>query len=144
VIGPTVRRAAALDWFMSRPLAGERLGLFAGGDGLAPALDVAGAEVVEAPRPFGSAARIAVGAAPLTGFVLRSAAEVEALEEERGLPGLDPELRALCVGRAAADRARALGWARVELLEEHAGAEAIVAAIAGRGETCAAIAAREA
>jgi uroporphyrin-III C-methyltransferase/precorrin-2 dehydrogenase/sirohydrochlorin ferrochelatase len=144
VIGPTVRRAAALDWFMSRPLSGERIGVYAGADGLAHALDIAGAEVVEAPRPLGPAARVAIGAAPLTGWILRGADEVEALEEERGLPGLDADMRALCVGRAAAERARALGWARVEEIVEDAGTEAIVASIARRGDRSAATVAREA
>jgi hypothetical protein len=129
VIGPTVRRAASLDWFVSRPLAGERLGLFPGAAALAQALDLAGAEIVEAPRPLGPAARVAIAAAPLTGFLLRSAEEVEALEEERGIPGLDDEMRVLCVGRPAADRARTLGWARVEELQEGSGPEAVVAAI---------------
>jgi len=132
VIGPTVRHAATLDWFVSRPLSGERLGLFAPAGALGAALDAAGAEVVEAPRPLGAAARVAMGAAPLGGFVLRCADEVEALEDERGMPGLDAEVRAICVGRGAAARARALGWTRVIELEEGAGAEAVVAAVAER------------
>lgn len=144
VIGPTVRRAAALDWFVSRPLSGERLGVFARPDGLAQALDVAGAEVVETPRPLGPAARVAIGAAPLTGWILRGVEEVEALEEERGMPSLEPGVRAICVGRAAAERARALGWARVQELVEDAGPEAIVASIVHGEGRSAATAAREA
>jgi uroporphyrin-III C-methyltransferase/precorrin-2 dehydrogenase/sirohydrochlorin ferrochelatase len=144
VVGPTVRRAGALDWFMSRPLAGERLGLFAGQGGLAPALDLAGAEVVEAPRPFGGAARVAIGAAPLTGFILRGPDEVEALEEERGIPGLDAEVRALCVGRAAADRARALGWTNLDEIAAGTSSEEIVEAIASGAGRSSSGAAREA
>jgi uroporphyrin-III C-methyltransferase/precorrin-2 dehydrogenase/sirohydrochlorin ferrochelatase len=132
VVGPTVRHAAALDWFVSRPLSGERLGVFAPAAGLAEALDLAGAELVEVPRPLGAAARVVVGAAPLTGWVLRSAEEVEALDEERGLPAWDGEGRAFCLGRPAAERARALGFGNVVALEESAGPEAIVAAIAER------------
>ena len=138
VIGPTVRHAAVLDWFASRPLSGERLGIFAPAGGLGAALDVAGAELLETPRPLGPAARVVVGAAPLTGWLMRSARDVEALEEERALPGWDAEVRAWCLGPGAAERARALGWRHVLELEERAGPEAIVAAIAGRAPRAAA------
>jgi uroporphyrin-III C-methyltransferase/precorrin-2 dehydrogenase/sirohydrochlorin ferrochelatase len=132
VIGPTVRHAAALDWFVSRPLSGERLGVFAPTAELAAALDVAGAELVQTPRPLGPAARVVIGAAPLTGWVLRSAEEVEALEEERGMPGWDAEVRSYCLGRPAADRARALGWGHVVELAEGAEPAEVVAAVAAR------------
>jgi uroporphyrin-III C-methyltransferase len=132
VIGPTVRHAAALDWFASRPLSGERLGVFTPAGELSAALDVAGAELVQTPRPLGPAARAVIGAAPLTGWLLRSAEEVEALEEERGMPGWDAEVRSYCLGRPAADRARALGWAHVVEIAEGAAPEAIVAAVAAR------------
>jgi uroporphyrin-III C-methyltransferase/precorrin-2 dehydrogenase/sirohydrochlorin ferrochelatase len=144
VIGPTVRHAAALDWFASRPLSGERLGIFAPAGALGPALDVAGADVAEMPRPLGSAARAAIRAAPLTGFLLRSAEEVQALEEERGIAGWDPAARAICLGAAAAGRARALGWSGVVELAEGTGLEAIVDAIASRDVHAASGSAREA
>ena len=133
VIGPTVRHAAALGWFGSRPLSGERLGLFAtAGDGraaaLGAALEIAGAEVVEAPRPFGHAARVVVSAAPLTGFVLRTPEEVDALDDE---PGRGAELRAICLGPEAAARARALGWPHVVELAGCETPEDVVDAIAG-------------
>jgi len=133
VIGPTVRHAAALDWFASRPLSGERLGIFAPAGDLGPALDAAGAELLELPRPLGPAARVAIGAAPLTGVLLRSADEVDALEEELAVPGWDAETPAYCLGRAAAERARALGWRNVVELTDATDAEGIVAAVAGRG-----------
>ncbi|HEU4383474.1 MAG TPA: siroheme synthase CysG [Anaeromyxobacteraceae bacterium] len=138
VIGPTVRHAAALDWFSSRPLAGERLGVFAPASGLAPALDVAGAEVVEMPRPLTPAARVVIEAAPLTGWLLGSARDAEALEEERALPGWDPEVRVYCLGAEAAERARALGWRHVVELAEGAEPHAVVEAVAGRGQRAAA------
>jgi uroporphyrin-III C-methyltransferase/precorrin-2 dehydrogenase/sirohydrochlorin ferrochelatase len=137
VIGPTVRHAAALGWFGSRPLSGERLGLFAAGAGADPesaalglALELAGAEVVEAPRPLSHAARVVIAAAPLTGFVLRTPEEVEALDDE---PGRGAEVRALCLGPAAAARARALGWPRVVELAGCVSPEAIVAALSAGG-----------
>jgi uroporphyrin-III C-methyltransferase/precorrin-2 dehydrogenase/sirohydrochlorin ferrochelatase len=132
VIGPTVRHAAALDWFASRPLSGERLGVFGPAAELAPALDEAGAGLVEMPRPLTPAARVVIEAAPLTGWLLRSPRDVEALEEERSLPGWDPEMRAWCLGAPAAERARALGWMQVVELPEEAGPAAVVAAVAGR------------
>jgi uroporphyrin-III C-methyltransferase / precorrin-2 dehydrogenase / sirohydrochlorin ferrochelatase len=136
VIGPTVRHAAALDWFASRPLAGERLCLLAPAGALGPALDEAGAELLELPRPMGPAARVALGAAPLTGCILRSAEEVEAVEEERAAAGWEPEVGAYCLGRAAAERARELGWRVVEL-PEGAGAADVVAAVRGGGRAAA-------
>jgi uroporphyrin-III C-methyltransferase/precorrin-2 dehydrogenase/sirohydrochlorin ferrochelatase len=133
VVGPTVRHAAALDWFASRPLSGERLGVFAPAAELGPALDVAGADLVEMPRPLTPAARVVIGAVPLSGWLLRSAQEVEALEEERAVPGWHAEVRAWCLGPSAAERAHALGWRHVVELAEGAGPEAVVAAIADRG-----------
>lgn len=132
VVGPTVRHAAALDWFVSRPLSGERLGVFGPATELSAALDLAGAELIQTPRPLGPAARAVIGAAPLTGWLLRSADDVEAVEEERGIPGWDAEVRAYCLGRAATERARALGWAHVVELDEGATPDAIVAAVAAR------------
>jgi hypothetical protein len=131
VIGPTVRHAAALGWFASRPLSGERLGIFAPAGALGPALDLAGADLVEMPRPLGPAARVVIAAAPVAGWVLRSAAEVQALEEERAIPGWDPDARAFCLSAAAADRARELGWRHVVEIAG-AGPEAVVAAIGER------------
>ncbi len=144
VIGPTVRHAAALDWFASRPLSGERLGAFVPAAELGAALDLAGAERVEMPRPLTPAARVVIGAAPLTGFVLRSAEEVQALEEERGIAGWDAEVRAYCLGPSAAGRARALGWPNVIELAEGAGPEAIVDSIAAKTARTVLEAAREA
>ena len=132
VIGPTVRHAAALDWFASRPLAGQRLGIFAPAGALGPALDVAGAELVETPRPLTPAARVAIGAAPLTGWILRCAADVEALEEERALAGWDAAARACCLGPAAARRARELGWWSVVELDGRADPDVVVAAVTDR------------
>ncbi len=145
VIGPTVRHAAALDWFASRPLAGERLGIFAPAGALGPALDVAGAELVETPRPLTPAARVAIGAARLTGWILRSAADAEALEEERALAGWDAEARAYCLGPGVAQRARELGWWNVVELDGTAEPDAVVAAVtdrASRGELAASAPAR--
>jgi uroporphyrin-III C-methyltransferase/precorrin-2 dehydrogenase/sirohydrochlorin ferrochelatase len=142
VIGPTVRHAAALDWFAGRPLAGERLGVFAPAAELGPALDLVGADLLEIPRPLTPAARVVIAAAPVTGWLLRSAEDVEALEEERSLPGWDAEMRACCLGAEAAERAQALGWRNVVELGAGAGPGAVVAALADRAPRAACDAAR--
>jgi uroporphyrinogen III methyltransferase/synthase len=108
VIGPVVRHAAHLDWFTQRALFGHRLLVAFPAGSLRDALEVAGAEVVEVPLPLTPAARTAAFALPLTGFLLRSRHEVEALAEERGA-GPD-EVVAYCLAPEASQCARALGW----------------------------------
>ncbi len=141
VIGPTVHHASTLDWFTSRPLHGERIGVIA--DEAAPAaalvhaLDVAGAELIETPSPLSPAARVVMAAAPLTGWLLRNAEEVEALREERDTAGWNAEMNAYCLGSATVVRARALGWRNVIELAEGAAPEAVVAAIAARSQLAA-------
>jgi len=138
VIGPTVRHAAVLDWFTSRPLSGERIGVFATeaspAAALYDALDVAGAEVVSTTRPLTPAARVVLDVAPLTGWLFKSAEEVESIEEERGLPGWSADMHAYCLGAATASRARARGWRHVTELAEGMAPAAVIAAIASRIE----------
>lgn len=108
VIGPVVRHAEHLDWFTQRPLFGHRLLVASPAGSLRDALEVAGAEVVEVPLPLTAAARTAAFALPLTGFLLRSRPEAEALAAERGV-GPD-EVVAYCLAPEASRCARALGW----------------------------------
>ncbi len=114
VVGPTVRHAENLDWFGRQPLAGERLVLSAAASELARGLEAAGAEVVAVPSPMTPAARIVMGAAPLTGCVPRNPAEVEWLDEEREIAGWEESTVAWCLGSETAERARGLGWRRIE------------------------------
>jgi uroporphyrin-III C-methyltransferase/precorrin-2 dehydrogenase/sirohydrochlorin ferrochelatase len=132
VIGPTVRHAGTLNWFTSRPLSGKRLGIFAPAGELSAALDLAGADVLETPRPLTPAARVVLETAAPDCWILRSPEEVEALEDERALPSWNPEIRACCVGAAAAERARARGWRRVVELSSMSEVAAIIAAVAGQ------------
>ncbi len=138
VIGPTVRHAQRLDWFSARPLSGARLLLSAPGGTLGDALELAGAEVVEAPLPLTPAARVAVGALPLTGCIVRSPEEVDLLEEDRGGPGWEADTVCWCVGDAAAEKALALGWPSVERLAEDADVCDVVTRV-GRGRAGAAV-----
>jgi uroporphyrin-III C-methyltransferase/precorrin-2 dehydrogenase/sirohydrochlorin ferrochelatase len=117
IIGPTVRHAERLDWFGRRPLQGERLALVAPAGAMGEELELAGVEVVEVPLPLTPASRVVMGALPLSGCVLFTEDEVEALDEERNRLGWGPEVTAWCMSPEAADRARRLGWQRIVELD---------------------------
>jgi uroporphyrinogen III methyltransferase/synthase len=130
VIGSVVSHAGRLDWFAKQPLAGERLVLQSGEVQLAGALEAAGAEVIAAPTPLTPAARVVIGAAPLTGCILKTPAEVDWLDEEREGAGWERNPVAWCLGRMTARRARDLGWRSVLTIREEADPEAIASWIA--------------
>jgi uroporphyrin-III C-methyltransferase/precorrin-2 dehydrogenase/sirohydrochlorin ferrochelatase len=132
-IGPAVRHADRLDWFGVRPLLGERVLVPAPAAGMAEPLELAGVELVEVTLPVTEAARIVIGALPLTGCVLRSAEEAEALDEERDATGWGPAAKTWCLGPQAAARARDLGWPNVRELPENASGDDLTAALLGRG-----------
>lgn len=117
VIGPTVRHADLLNWAVRRPLAGERLAVPLRATDLQRQLEDAGAEVVAVPLPISPAARVVLGARPLTGCVVTSAAEVELFDEECHGSSDGTAWAGWCLGRDAAARARERGWPRVELVE---------------------------
>jgi hypothetical protein len=117
IIGPTVRHASRLNWFSRLPLAGERLVVSAGASSLTQALEAAGAEVVASPLPMTPATRVVIGSAPLTGCLVRNRAEVEWLDEEREGAGWDEGPVVWCLSDEAADRARELGWQRIQRID---------------------------
>lgn len=129
VIGPTVRHAARLDWFGQRPLAGERLVTTLASPALAAALEDAGADVVAVPSPVGPAARVVLGAQPLTGCVVASPAEVDLLDDERDGAGWSDATVGYCIGAATSARAAERGWRPVAELEEAEDAMSVVAGI---------------
>jgi uroporphyrin-III C-methyltransferase/precorrin-2 dehydrogenase/sirohydrochlorin ferrochelatase len=129
VIGPTVKHAERLNWYRLLPLAGQRLVVPHAHRRLVSALEQAGAEVVAVPLPVSPAARVVMGAASLTGCVVRSPAEVEALDEERSGPGWEGRVVAWCQGEATARRAEACGWRWVEPLADRLDSRAVVARI---------------
>lgn len=113
VIGPTVRHVEELDWFSERPLAGERLGMVAPAGELGEVLELSGAEVVEVPLPVTPAARVVLGALPLTGWVLRNADEIDALDEERDNPGWSETTVVWTLSLDASARAHGQEWRHV-------------------------------
>jgi uroporphyrin-III C-methyltransferase/precorrin-2 dehydrogenase/sirohydrochlorin ferrochelatase len=132
VIGPTVEHAERLDWVASLPLGRERIVVPASAADLVGALESAGAEVVGVPRPVTPAARVVMRALPLTGCVMRTRADVEALDEERdGLEWRDGA-RVWCLGPEAAERARSRRWPGVENLADGASGADLVERIRGR------------
>jgi uroporphyrin-III C-methyltransferase/precorrin-2 dehydrogenase/sirohydrochlorin ferrochelatase len=130
-IGPTVGHAETLDWFSRLPLAGHRLLLPASQSSLAGRLEAAGGEVVVLPMPATPAARIVMGALPLTACVVGSPAEVDWIDEERGGPGWGDEITTWCLGPEAALRATERGWKNVRELPTEIGDDELVAAVAG-------------
>lgn len=117
IIGPAVKYAENLGWFDKRPLFGERVVVAAPAGDLREVLELDGADVVEVPLPVTPAARIVMGALPLTGCIFRTSDEVDVLDEERDGPGWGTDVVAWCLSEKAAERARALGWQRVEVVE---------------------------
>ena len=120
-----------------RPLAGERLvdQRAAAGAGRGPG---GGGRRGRArcPRPVTPAARVVIGAAPLTGCVLRHARRRWTwLDEERGATGWEEDPVAWCLDGETAERARELGWRRVRTCAGPADAEEIVSRIAGQRTT---------
>jgi hypothetical protein len=116
----------------SLPLGRERIVVPASAADLVGALESAGAEVVGVPRPVTPAARVVMRALPLTGCVMRTRADVEALDEERdGLEWRDGA-RVWCLGPEAAERARSRRWPGVENLADGASGADLVERIRGR------------
>jgi uroporphyrin-III C-methyltransferase/precorrin-2 dehydrogenase/sirohydrochlorin ferrochelatase len=114
VIGPAVKYADKLDWFGRRPLRGERLVAVSSAGDISESLELAGVDVVEVPLPVTPAARVVMGALPLTGCIFRNADEVDALDEERDGQGWAVHMVAWCLHPDAAARARDVGWKQVE------------------------------
>ncbi|MFH1530616.1 MAG: siroheme synthase CysG [Pseudomonadota bacterium] len=118
IIGPVVRHANALDWFARRPLSGQRLVVVHPAGELGARLELAGAEVVEVPLPITPAARVVLGALPITACLLLRPEDVDGLDEERDGPGWDSSVvTAWCLDHGVAARAHTLGWRNVRELE---------------------------
>jgi uroporphyrin-III C-methyltransferase len=113
VIGQVVAHAAALESPRLRPLRGARIGLFAPGAALGEALQDAGADVLLAPDPLTAAARLVIGSAPLSGWIVRTPRELESLDGEPAAHGFLAGGSLWCVGAALAALARKRNWPKV-------------------------------
>lgn len=136
VIGPTVAHAEELQ-APPKPLRGARLALFAPAGDLGLAIEGAGASLLVAPAPLTAAARLVIGAAPLAGWIIRSADELAALEEARATHAFTVRGTLWCGTRTLAAQAQQDGFARVAELEQASPAETVAtlaAASAGTGE----------
>jgi hypothetical protein len=111
VIGQVVAHAEVLESSEPRPLRGERFGMFAPPSELSEALQDAGAEVLLAPAPLTAAARLVIGLAPLSGWIVRTERELDALDQERATTGFLAGIPLWCMGAVLADLARARNWA---------------------------------
>ncbi len=132
VIGPTGDHAERLDWFARRPLADQRLVVPEPAAPLAAGLEAAGAEVLRVSLPVRPAARVAMGALPLTGCVLSRPVEVELLDDERAAARWRGAPVAYCRGPEVAEHARRVRWPAVEELEKDADVPRLVARIVAR------------
>jgi uroporphyrin-III C-methyltransferase/precorrin-2 dehydrogenase/sirohydrochlorin ferrochelatase len=135
-IGATVAHADRLDWYGRMPLAGHRLLVPSTSCELADRLERAGAEVVRVPLPVSPAARVVMGALPLTGCLVTNRAEVEWLDEERGNSGWEDSLVAWCLGGEAEARARELGWPLIRRLDQGVDCDVLISEIASRTDPC--------
>ncbi len=117
VIGPTVGHQKRLDWFSCLPLGGQRLVVVGSHKELVHTLEEAGASVVAVPFPLTPAARVVMSALPLSGCVLASAAEVDALHEELDGPMWSDSAQRWCLGLETGERALDRGWRFVHTLE---------------------------
>jgi uroporphyrin-III C-methyltransferase len=113
VIGPVVAHAAEIEDPAQRSLQGARIAQFAPRSALTDALTDAGAEVLVTPGPLTSAARLVIGAAPLSGWIVRTVEEVEALDQERMANGLLARGTLWCLGAELAAFARQKKWLKV-------------------------------
>ena len=140
VVGSTVRHVRELDWFGSRPLAGTRLAIVSPAGELGEMLEASGAELVidimptllemtEVPLPVTPAARVVLGALPISGWVLRQADEVDAIDEERDNPGFTVDTVVWTLTPEATARARAREWRHIIEVPGRAPAKDVLTAI---------------
>jgi uroporphyrin-III C-methyltransferase/precorrin-2 dehydrogenase/sirohydrochlorin ferrochelatase len=113
VIGQVVAHAEALESPEPRPLRDARLGMFAPRSELSEAVQAAGAEVLLAPMPLTPAARLVIGLAPLSGWIVRSVGELDTLDREEVAHGTLAKVTLWCMDAALADLARKRNWQAV-------------------------------
>jgi uroporphyrin-III C-methyltransferase/precorrin-2 dehydrogenase/sirohydrochlorin ferrochelatase len=132
VIGPTAAHAAHLCWREGQPLFGQRIVIPPGGEAWREAFEDAGAEVVRLPFGMTPAARVVIGALPVTACLATSAADVDLFDAARGDAGFHEPLL-VSMHPEAARRGREVGFPRIVDLPSGAGPVEAVAALRGAG-----------
>lgn len=126
VFGPCVNYANRLEWFEGLPLFGERLLLACSlGEHFEP-LDLAGAEVVEFKMPVTEACRVVMNALPLSGCIVKTRDEIDALDDERYGGGWNTEMVAWCMTNEAEEQALKQGWRNVKRIPPGASSEVLI------------------
>jgi len=118
VIGQVVAHAEVLESASPGLLHGARFGMFAPRSELSEALQDAGAEVLLAPVPLTAAARLVLGSAPLSGWIVQSARELDAFEREKAAHEFLAEVTLWCMGGALASLARERSWPAVAEIDD--------------------------
>jgi uroporphyrin-III C-methyltransferase len=114
VIGQVVAHAEVLDSSRQGLLRGARFGLFAPRSLLSEALQDAGAEILLAPAPLTAAARLVIGSAPLSGWIVQTVGELGSLARERATNGLPGHATLWCADARLAAAAREQQWSSIE------------------------------
>lgn len=114
VIGQVVAHAEVLDSSRRGLLAGARFELFAPRSALSEALQDAGAQILLAPAPLTAAARLVIGSAPLSGWIVQTIGELDTLARERATNGLSGHTTLWCANAKLAAAAREQQWSSVE------------------------------
>jgi uroporphyrin-III C-methyltransferase / precorrin-2 dehydrogenase / sirohydrochlorin ferrochelatase len=110
VVGSVVAHADAIGPSAPTPLQGLRVGVYSPECKTALALRAAGAAVLVAPNPFTPATRLVLGASALSGWLVRSSAELRRLEHERATADFLAGTPLWCLEQQLADLARQRGW----------------------------------
>jgi uroporphyrin-III C-methyltransferase/precorrin-2 dehydrogenase/sirohydrochlorin ferrochelatase len=117
VIGQVVAHAEVLDSCKLGPLRGARFAMFAPRSELSDALQDAGAEILLAPAPVTAAARLVIGSAPLSGWIVQTAHELDSLDHAKSENAFPVGNSLWCVGATLTQRAREQQWSCVVELD---------------------------
>ena len=132
VIGQVVAHAEVLESPTPLPLRGSRFGMFAPRSELSEALQAGGAEILLAPTPLTAAARLVIGSAPLSGWIVQSLRELAALDREKVAHELFGKVTLWCLRGAVAALARERSWPAVEELDDNDSLSDLVARVRQR------------
>ena len=116
VIGGVVAHATVLA-NQAPPLQGMRVGTFAPACTVARTLQAAGAQILAAPKPLTAAARLVLGSGPLSGWLVRNTADLDALDGEQEAAEFLARTPLWCRNADLATMARQRQWGNVTVLD---------------------------